>query len=159
MDVGDLLASSHRELACLLCDELIGQGMSRKVFSSLLLPDCVIKVEERGGFFQNVIEWETWNRVVNTNHSKWFAQCKWISRNGQVLVMERTRPAAPNEIPDKLPVYLADFKPSNFGISMVPRFGINKNKGKFVCHDYGTNLLFERGMSNTTRKVHWNKDM
>lgn len=159
MDVADLASSSHREMASLLCHELIGEGMSRKVFSSLLLPDCVIKVEERSRFFQNVVEWETWQRVLNTEHSRWFAKCKWISPNGQILIMERTRPAAPYEVPDKLPVYLADFKPSNFGMSMVPRYKVNpKKQNWFVCHDYGTNLLFERGMSKLTRKIDWGQD-
>lgn len=135
----------HRDAFNLLCDERIGYGMSRSVWSSKLLPDCVIKVEDSANKFQNVVEWETWQRVVNTPASRWFAQCKWISPNGSVLVMERTRPPAPDEFLDKMPLFLCDFKRTNFGMS-----------GKFlVCHDYGTNLLFEHGMTKRMKKAEW----
>lgn len=147
--------SSYREAFNLLCDELIGRGMSRNVFSSALLPDCVIKVEAGGGRFQNVVEWETWQRVKWTPAGRWFAECKWISPNGMILVMERTRPAAPAERPERLPAFLTDTKTTNFG--MVPSTTRAGKPGPewFVCHDYGTNLLFENGMTKRTRKVEW----
>lgn len=151
----EITPGTHRESFLLLCDERIGGGMSREVYSSKLLPDCVVKIEQPGGFFQNIVEWETWQRVKYTEHSRWFAECKWISPNGSVLIMERTRPAAPSERPDSLPVFLTDFKATNFG--MVSSVGKNGSTGKdwFVCHDYGTNMLFERGMVKRMRKVDW----
>lgn len=129
--------------------------MSRVVYDSLVLPNCVIKIEEESGFFQNIIEWETWNRVNYTEHSRWFAQCKWISSNGSVLIMERTRPASPTELPDRLPVFLSDFKQANFGMVQSQTREGGKGQDWFVCHDYGTNRLFEKGMSRRMQKVDW----
>lgn len=140
----------HVEAFDLLCDERIGRGMSREVFSSKLLPDCVIKIEQGAGQFQNVVEWETWQRVRDTPASRWFAACKWISPNGHILIMERTRPPAPSEFPDKVPVFLTDLKRTNYGMA--------KSDGErewFVCHDYGTHLMFEHGMSKRLRKADW----
>lgn len=135
----------HRDAFNLLCDERIGYGMSRAVFTSKVLPDCVVKVEEDAARFQNVIEWETWQRVKDTPASRWFAQCRWISPNGSVLVMERTRQPSEEDFLARMPVFLCDFKRTNFGMA-----------GKFlVCHDYGTNLLFEHGMSKRLKKAEW----
>lgn len=130
----------------LLCDEQLGVGMSRTVYSSRVVPDCVVKVEDISGFFQNVVEWETWQRVKDTPYSRWFAACRWISPSGVILVMERTRVAAPQEYPNKLPVFLCDTKRTNYGVTA---------DSKFVCHDYGTNLLFEKGMSSRMSKAEW----
>jgi len=139
----------------LLCNERIGYGMSRDVFDSLLLPDYVIKVERDAGRFQNVLEWETWQRVQFTKHSAWFAECRWISPNGRVLVMEKTQRPAPGSFPDRLPVYLTDTKRTNYGLSMLTDPKTGKPAMRFVCHDYGTSLLFERGMTSRTRAVEW----
>lgn len=151
----DADAATYRQAFDLLCDQLLGRGMSRNVFSSKLLPDCVVKVEEGAGSFQNVIEWETWQRVKDTPASRWFAQCKWISPNGTLLVMERTRPAAPSEFPESMPTFLCDFKRTNYGMApSVTRAG-GAGKDWFVCHDYGTHLMFENGMTKRMRKVEW----
>lgn len=141
---------THVEAFDLLCDERIGYGMSRQVFTSKLLPGCVIKVEQDAGRFQNVVEWETWQRVRDTPASRWFAECKWISPNGHILIMERTRPAAANEFPDKVPVFLSDLKRTNYGMARS-----NGEKEWFVCHDYGTHLLFEHGMTKRLKKAEW----
>lgn len=135
----------HREAFYLLCDDQVGSGMSRTVWSSKIRPDCVIKIEEGSGRFQNIVEWETWQRVKDTKYSRWFAECKWISPNGSVLIMERTTPPAKKDYPKKMPAFLCDFKQQNYGMS----------DGFFVCHDYGTNLLFEHGMTKRMIKVDW----
>ncbi len=143
-------SATWRQAFDLMCDKQLGSGMSRTVWSSKLMPDCVIKIEDTAGMFQNIVEWETWQRVKDTEFSRWFAECKWISGNGSILIMERTRPALSSEFPDKMPVFLCDFKRTNFGMA--------KSKGKkewFVCHDYGTNLLFENGMTKRVRKTEW----
>jgi hypothetical protein len=145
----------HRDTFHMLCDERIGCGMSRSVWSSKVLPDCVIKVEEGAGKFQNIVEWETWQRVRETPFSRWFAACHWISPNGMVLVMERTRPPAPSEYPDRMPAFLCDFKRTNYGISQATDPKTGKAADTFVCHDYGTNLLFEHGMTKRMRKADW----
>lgn len=147
--------SIHRDAFNLLCDERIGYGMSRSVFSSRLLPNCVVKVEDSAGNFQNVVEWETWTRVKDTPASRWFAACHWISPNGSVLVMERTRPATPEEFPAQMPAFLSDFKRTNYGISMLLDSKTGRPANTFVCHDYGTHLMFEHGMTKRMRKVDW----
>ena len=137
--------SMHREAFSLLCDELIYTGMSRAVWTSKVVPNCVVKVEERSGMFQNIVEWETWQRVKDTPASRWFAECKWISPNGSVLIMERTRPASDREYLPMMPAFLCDFKRRNYGM-------IGKH---LVCHDYGTNMLFENGMTKRLVKANW----
>lgn len=146
-----------RQAFNLLCDEKIGQGMSRTVYSSKLLPHCVIKVEDSHAKFQNIVEWETWHAAIGTKASAWLAECKWISGDGSILVMERTRPAAPSEIPAKVPDWLTDFKRSNYGmVATTWQHGAKKGqpgKSRFVCHDYGTNLAIDRVLeSNKLRK-------
>jgi hypothetical protein len=47
--------------------------------------------------------------------------------------------------PTALPAFFTDFKRENFGFI----------DGRFVCHDYGTTLLMERGMTKAMRKVDW----
>lgn len=143
--------ATFRQAYDLLCDERIGYGMSRSVFSSKLLPDCVIKVEDGSGQFQNIVEWETWKRVADTPHSRWFAACKWISPNGIILIMERTRPPAPQEFPDKVPLFLTDLKRTNYGMARTS----DPRKECFVCHDYGTHLMFENGMTKRLKKAEW----
>lgn len=135
----------HKEAFNLLCEDLLYSGMSREVWSSLVLADCVIKVEDRRAFFQNVIEWETWQRVKNTSIAKWFAPCRWISPNGSILVMERTRPAADRDYPATMPIFLNDFKRRNYGM-------IGK---RLVCHDYGISNLMDWGMSKRMVKAKW----
>lgn len=141
--------ATFRQAYDLLCDKLIGSGMSRAVFSSKILPDCVVKVEEDGGRFQNIVEWETWQRVKDTPSSRWFAECRWISPNGTILVMERTRPPAPSEFLAKMPAYLCDFKRTNYGMIH------GKPSDRLVCHDYGTHLMFEHGMTKRMAKAEW----
>lgn len=135
----------HKEAFYSLCDALIYTGMSRAVWSSKLLPDCVIKVEETARMFQNVIEWETWQRVKDTPLRRWFAECVSISPSGSVLVMKRTRPAADRDYPIMMPIFLNDFKRRNYGMT-------GKN---LVCHDYGISNLMDWGQSKRMVKANW----
>src|SRR5690606_7513149 len=127
----------HKEAFKLLCGERLGSGISRVTFAGNMHPDCVVKVEEGAGSFQNVIEWETWHRVIGTEFEKWFAPCRWISPCGAILVMERTQPGPDDSYPEKMPVFLTDFKRQNYGFL----------KGNLVCHDYGLHLMLEKGMT------------
>jgi hypothetical protein len=136
----------HKELFRTICDEKIGAGMSREVWSSKVLPNSVIKVENSSGKFQNVMEWEVWNWVRGTECEKWFAPCEWISPCGGVLIMAKTRPA--QKYPDKLPVYLTDTKKANYGM----------HGKRFVCHDYGVNTLLTFGMVKRMRNVRWREE-
>ena len=135
----------HREAFWLMCGEKIGNGIARTVYESRLLPGFVIKVEEDSRSFQNVLEWETWQRVRGTKHEKWFAPCESISAAGTVLVMRKTELARASEYPEKMPVFLTDFKRKNYGMY----------DGRLVCHDYGLTLLVEHGMTSRLRKANW----
>lgn len=140
----------------LLCNERIGQGMSRTVYDSLLLPDCVIKVEDSAQRFQNIIEWETWKSAKWNDAHTWLAECRWISGDGSILIMEKTRPAGPHEVPAKVPAFLTDFKRTNFGMVKTtftkgPKKG-QRGPDRFVCHDYGTNLALDIGTTVTSMK-------
>lgn len=119
--------------------------MGRQVYDCELFDDCVVKVEDGSRSFQNIVEWETWERVRGTEFEKWFAPCVNISPSGSVLIMKKTIPILQKDYPKKMPVFLTDFKYSNYG----------EFDGRFVCHDYGTNLLFENGMSKRMKKADW----
>lgn len=136
---------AHKEAFWLLADRLVGSGIDRQVYTSRLLPDCVIKVEEGSRSFQNVIEWETWQWVKDTAFKRWFAPCRFISPCGLVLVMERTTEPAIRQYPDKMPVFLTDFKRPNYGML----------NGRLVCHDYGLHHLMDHGLSKRMRKANW----
>lgn len=151
MSVDSHTSASHAQAFYLLCGKHLGRGMSREVYECRIDPTLVVKVEERAGSFQNVVEWETWDRVKDTPYSRWFAECKWISDNGAVLLMERTIQPMPSQYPDKMPVFLCDFKRTNYGMAK----SCNGAKTWLVCHDYGTSLLFEHGMTKRTRKINW----
>jgi len=138
------LPSMHKEAFNLLCNDRIGGGIARQVWNSLLLPNSVVKVEENGGSFQNVMEWETWKRVKGTPAEKWFAPCEWISPNGSILIMAKTM--QPHEYPEQMPIFLCDFKRTNYGVY----------DGRLVCHDYGLNFSMEYGLfTKRMKKAEW----
>jgi len=133
----------HRDIFWMMCGTHLGGGMSRNVYECEIMKNCVIKVEETAYKFQNVIEWETWQQVKETDFAKWFAPCEYISPNGSILIMQRTKNAL--EYPDKLPAFLTDTKKNNYGM-------LGKD---FVCHDYGTNLVISAGLTKRFRRVNW----
>ena len=138
----------------LLCGSLLGTGMTRKVYECALLPGYAVKVENVNGWFQNVLEWQTWNRVKDTKASRWFAECRWISPNGKVLIQERTIPAPATVFPGKVPVWFTDLKRSNWGLVTAKRGGPAKEF--LVCHDYGTSLVLQEGTSTSRlKKADW----
>lgn len=126
-------------------DDPIGSGMSRIVYRCNIRDDLVIKVEHEAGQFQNIIEWETWCAVSDTEFVRWFAPCEAISACGTILLQKRTKPAADRDYLEKMPSFLCDFKKTNYGIY----------DRKLVCHDYGTNLLIYKGMTKRLHKANW----
>jgi hypothetical protein len=136
-----------KEALRLLCGEHLGGGMSREVYACALMPEYVVKVETDARRFQNVMEWEVWQRVKDTPASRWFAECRWISPSGVVLIMERTRVPGPKDYPSKVPVWFTDLKRQNWGMAKSNKSG----KEFLVCHDYGTSLVIENG--TTTKRV------
>lgn len=125
----------------------LGDGIGRKVFESNWENGegkWVIKIEDCSpGRFQNVTEWNSWSFVKGTKWAKWFAPIEWISSCGSVLIMRKTK--APIVFPEKMPIFLTDFKRDNYGM-------IDK---QIVCHDYGTNVLMSYGLSNRMKKADW----
>lgn len=134
-----------REMKSIVCGNLIGEGMSRKVYELLLNPNYVIKIEDNAKSFQNVAEWEMWQWVDGGPMAKWFAPCHMISNCGSMLIQSKVEPIRTNERPGKLPAFLCDFKRENFGML----------KGKVVCCDYGTGLSSIRNVPKGMKKVEW----
>lgn len=134
-DARDFGGAIHRDLVGMVCGNRLGGGIARQVYAFLPNPKWVVKIEDGGGSFQNVMEWQIWERIQDTKWAKWFAPCHFISPNGAVLIQSRTKPLAGK--PDKLPNFMTDLKEENFG-----RIG-----KQVVAHDYGYNLLMDRGIA------------
>lgn len=116
-----------------ICSKFIGSGIHRSVFEYSLDDRYVVKIEPKNTN-QNTVEWMIWNEVQYLTGDlawvkDWFAPVKWISPNGRILVMKKTKPQykAEKKLPTKIPKFLWDVKHNNFG-------WIGKN---YVCHDYG----------------------
>lgn len=78
----------------LLCGEVLGKGIHRKVYSCKLLPDMVVKVEANDyRYFANVMEMKFW---CDNEHyekvSKWLAPCTFLSPEGRILLQKRADP-------------------------------------------------------------------
>jgi len=118
------------EFADFMTGKHLGGGMSRQVYAHPTDKTKVIKIEDSVGHFQNALEWEFWNHWSWCKDvAKWLAPCHSISACGTFLIMERTEPL--RKAPEKLPQFLTDHKPENYGLL----------KGRVVCHDYGR-LIF-----------------
>lgn len=115
---------------------ILGNGEYRVVFAYNEHPyDKVIKVESEGGKFANILEWEFWQQVQKyPTQSKWFAPCYRIASNGSVLIQARTEPIPESMLPKKIPAFMWDVKPSNWGLW----------KGRPVCHDYGNFSMVDK---------------
>lgn len=136
----------RRDIAHMLLGARLGRGIGRKVYVCRLDPRFVVKVEDRGEAFQNIVEWETWQAVREDREARWFAPCVSISPAGSVLIQRRTEPASHSEYPKRMPVFLGDYKRENFGML----------DGKLVCHDYGLLTNLTNGVYNkTTRAADW----
>ena len=129
-----------REIGNLVLGEWIGGGVARTVYAHQSFQDKVVKIETRGYSFQNAAEWEIWCEVKNTKLAKYFAPCFEISRAGVVLVQARTEKFPMDILPKRLPEFMTDLKPSNFGLY----------EKRIVCHDYGILL---NGLISTVCKA------
>ena len=150
-DLRGELESSHfrttvaKDLSRLAVGDLLGAGQFREVFEWLPDPSMVVKIEDRAKSFSNVHEELVWQRVRGTEFAKWFAPVHAISDNGTVLLMERTGPLLPRELPKQVPAFFTDLKLSNWG----------RLNGRVVCHDYGIHLLIEKGLTKRMRRADW----
>lgn len=134
---------AHDLFLMLTGGRVLGSGMSRTVYDWELADNAVVRFEEEG-HHQNVIEWETWQRVRDTDMAKWFAPCLEISPCGRVLVQAMAKDLK-GDLPKKVPAFFTDLKRDNWG----------KYKGRRVCRDYGIHLMLEKGMSGRMRKADW----
>jgi hypothetical protein len=143
----------------LFCGKVLGEGAARKVYEHNFDGKVVIKVETGDYSFQNITEWQTWERVKHTDLAQYFAPCVAISPNGRVLVQRRT--SRPTYYPDKVPAFFTDLKLDNFGVLTNGNvfvddvFDVRNPKGAFVCHDYGMHMMLEKGMTKRMRKAEW----
>jgi hypothetical protein len=140
------MATAYIEHACheLLVGKLLGEGIARKTYECKLLPDCVVKIEENGGSFQNILEWSVWEDVQWTDYRGWFAPCQFIAPDGSVLIQKKTGPVPDSKWPAKVPKFLTDIKKDNFGLY----------QGKVVCHDYGLGN-FTKMLTKAQVKADW----
>lgn len=138
-----------QDMATMFAGQLIGSGMSRNVYSYALTGDYVIKFEFGEHEFQNTKEWLVWLHVKEVkNIAAWFAPCNQISHMGRWLLQRRTKPVTIAELRKELPrvpAVFSDLKVGNWG-----RLG-----KRIVCHDYGTCLITQEGVSTKTRRADW----
>lgn len=128
----------------MLCGDHLGRGSAREVYECAYDPSLVVKIENRAGSFQNIAEWHVWQDAQFIEHAAdWLAPCVKISPCGTVLIQRKTSPA--KSYPERLPTWLTDTKRANYGL--LGR--------RFVCHDYGVNLICNSGLSKRLRKVEW----
>lgn len=138
------------DLIDLMLGEKIGSGISREVYVLRTNERYVAKLEtSKGDYFSNVREWTIWNAAFGIDWArKWLAKPYFISENGRVLIMERTTFFnQKKEWPSKLPVWLTDFKPENYGWGC--------ESGNFICHDYANDIVIGNGFQNRLRNIKW----
>lgn len=141
----DALGGLPYELLALMCEERLGHGMTREVFSLGTDEYKVIKFELQSGHFQNVSEFQLWESVQHTELAKWFAPCYNISHCGRILIQARCEPLSAIALPAEVPAFFTDLKPSNWGVW----------DNHPVALDYGKHLMLEKGMTKRMRKADW----
>jgi len=132
-----------------ICGNSIGFGIYRSVFDYNLDDKFVVKIEPLNTGC-NLVEYMIWEEVKGLSGSlewvkEWFAPVKWISPNGRILIMKKTKEDYKKKKPEGIPSFLWDVKEDNFGWI----------GNKFVCHDYGQfyNMIH---YPKKMRKVNWN---
>lgn len=137
------------DLLTLVLGKKLGNGISRQAYVCKTAPNMVVKVETGVELFQNVREWLVWESVRhNKSIARWLAPVHYISDCGRWMYQSRTRPMKIDQLRKrvpKAPKFLTDLKTENWG----------EYKGRVVCHDYGTALTAEYGITSALRKAHW----
>lgn len=102
----------------LLCGKKIGEGIHRDVFECRIRPDLVVKVETATDYrsFANVREelFYSENQYFK-KIADWLAPIEFLSPDGRILLMKRCEPVKESDLPAKLPTWITDIKPENFG--------------------------------------------
>lgn len=136
----------------LLCGDLLGSGIHRKVFECRIRKDLVVKVEDNEPkyawrAFANAYEMQFWDdhRMVE-RVKRWLAPCEWMSQDGLILLQKRVTPLPLDyKLPDKMPTFLTDLKPANYGLY----------EGRLVCVDYSATIP---NPSLRMKKADWTKE-
>lgn len=125
---------------------MIAEGNSRSVFEFRLNPKLVIKID-RSSHFDNIAEWDIWHGMKDKHHeaARFLAPCVNISSCGRVMLQERTKPINREQLPDKIPSFLEDYKIQNWGL-------IGKRP---VCHDYANHKLFANANTDLVNVEWW----
>lgn len=126
-----------------------GHGTCRAVyqFRADETHETVVKIEKKGnGQFQNIHEWMIWNHAKNMPEvAKWLVPCIAISNCGSFLLAKRAEKILHHQLPEKVPVFLSDVKPENFGLY----------NGNVVALDYGRGDFIKRGFSLDMVDAKW----
>lgn len=128
-----------------MCGDLIGSGIHRDVFVYNMDPRYVVKIQNDSSEFSNILEFEVWGYVKETEYAKFFAPCTWMSANGRILIQRRTKPLSEKlRPPEYIPNFFWDVKDSNFGYI----------GNQFVAHDYefSVGALIRKGLSKRVKK-------
>lgn len=135
----------YKDCFNMLCGEKLGSGIHRDVFDCKIREDLVVKVEKADyRYFANVMEMSFWSNYQYCKEiSKWLAPCEYMSPDGRILLQRKATPIEECRLPDRLPAFLTDTKPANFG-------AIN---GSVVCVDYAMHIV---NVSTRMRKARWN---
>lgn len=146
MSNDDLGPFINKELFKLVCGEMLGEGIGRKVYECTFDPTLVIKFETEGGSFQNIYEWKTWKDCEHWKKAAdWLAPCVSISSCGAVLIQKRVEPIHKSMLPLKIPAFLhMDLKLSHFGMY----------EGRVVVCDYA---LLDFNLNANLKTVDWQK--
>ena len=143
MKASDLSRHAMTECCLILCGAYIGSGVYREVFKNRMDPSTVVKVEQEGENFANILEWEVWQQARHAPAlAKWFSPCRFISPSGAVMIQAMTTPCLKRDLPRRVPGFLTDMKQDNRGWL----------DGRVVCHDYGNILI---GGGAALKKADW----
>lgn len=118
----------------LLCGNLLGSGIHRKVYECRIKKEWVVKVEygDDWRYFSNVHEMKFWNdNEYVPSIKRWLAPCHYLSPEGRLLIQTKVDPIrSTDKLPKNLPSFLTDTKRENFGYL----------NGKLVSVDYVTTV-------------------
>lgn len=145
--MSDFFKETYEDAFNLLCGELLGEGIHRKVFACRIRRDLVVKVEDDtkvNRSFANAFESRFWGDYQHAPAvAKWLAPVEYMSPDGRILLQTRAEPIPWDfHLPDKLPGFLTDVKRENFGLI----------EGRLVCLDYSSTVL---DAGTRLKKAYW----
>jgi hypothetical protein len=125
------------------CGDELGQGQYRVTFTYGVNPKWVVKYERgcptQAEQFCNATEYLIWEELKDTPLAKWLAPVRGISPCGIWLLQDRCQVMEKADRPKRVPEFLADLKPQNWGML----------RGRPVCFDYGNHKLFTAAARRT----------